>query len=397
MKKILVIAMALGMAFVTADAVAGWKHCPDGTKVSHGKTCPEPPPAPEPEPPKPGDSGWWNYYSNSNKNNNENVANGGSSTIKDSGNSTSTSHGGTGLGVGVGVGGAGGQGGSVGNVAGGSVGDVGNNSGNSTNLLGQNTSLDNVGNVSVGDVGSTSSVGNVGSRSNSSIGDTSNTNTLNNGSHSGGNTMTGGDVANTNTTSSNSGGNTLAGGNNAASADGSGNSRTEVNIDSADRSVTTYTAQTLLLPTIQTAAPALVANPALVVDRGACGPRMAKVQRDVNGTFIGLIFKSSIDLGVDDELVSAEEPYRYWTSPSGSQHVFGHQIVTYASVVGVAGSRAIGANGGETGGNYGGAGLSSGSSMQRTILRVQLQECEIQLQPREVPVLIEVERKRNNG
>lgn len=357
MKKILVIAMALGMAFVTADAVAGWKTtCPDGTKVSHGKNCP----SPEPEPPKPGDSGWWNYYSNSNKNNNKNVANGGSSTIRDSGNSTSTSHGGTGLGVGVGVGGAGGQGGSVGNVAGGSV-------------------------------------GNVGSRSNSSIGDTSNTNTLNNGSHSGGNTMTGGDVANTNTTSSNSGGNTLAGGNNAASADGSGNSRTEVNIDSADRSVTTYTAQTLLLPTIQTAAPALVANPALVVDRGACGPRMAKVQRDVNGTFIGLIFKSSIDLGVDDELVSAEEPYRYWTSPSGSQHVFGHQIVTYASVVGVAGSRAIGANGGETGGNYGGAGLSSGSSMQRTILRVQLQECEIQLQPREVPVLIEVERKRNNG
>lgn len=354
-KSILAVIIAAAFAIAVPDANATKKtQCPDGSWVKHPATCTQPPAV--------GTPGWWSRVSNN-----------------QSQEQTQTAHGGNGTGVGVGIGQGGNSratGGSVGDTtsrSNSSVGDVGNNSGNSTNDLTQRTNI--------GDVGSTSQVGNVGS-------------------NSGGNTLSNGSASTSGSTSS-SGGNTMTGGantaSNAASADGSGNSNTNVNLDASDRSRTSYVSQTLLLPTIQTAAPALVANPALVVDRGACGPRMAKVQRDVNGTFIGLIFKSSIDLGVDDELVSAEEPYRYWTSPSGSQHVFGHQIVTYASVVGVAGSRAIGANGGETGGNYGGAGLSSGSSMQRTILRVQLQECEIQLQPREVPVLIEVERKRNNG
>lgn len=169
-----------------------------------------------------------------------------------------------------------------------------------------------------------------------------------------------------------------AGGHADASTSNAGNS--QVAVDASDRSSTHYEAQALYLPTIQTAAPALVAGPTLVVDRGVCGPRQAKRQERVTGTYVGLVKRSTIDLGVDDELVPADEPYRYWTDPQGVTHVFGHQVVTFASVNGVAASRALGLGGGKTGGDWGQAGASSGSSVQRTILRIQLQECELPLQ-----------------
>lgn len=169
-----------------------------------------------------------------------------------------------------------------------------------------------------------------------------------------------------------------------ASTSNAGNSN--VQVDAADRSTTTYTAQALWLPTIETAAPALVASPTLVVDRGACGPRQDKRQERVNGTYVGILKRSSIDLGVDDELTAATEPYRYWTDPQGVTHVFGHQVITFASVNGVAASRALGLGGGKTGGDWGQAGVSSGSSVQRTILRIQLQECEIPLQKTELVI-----------
>lgn len=194
------------------------------------------------------------------------------------------------------------------------------------------------------------------------------TNTLSNGSNSGGNTMK---SANT------------------ASNDSSGNS--SVSIDASDRSTTNYESQALFIPTIQTAAPALVASPTLVVERGVCGPRMDKRQERVNGTYVGIIKRSSIDLGVDDELIPASEPYKYWTDPVGVQHVFGHQVTTYVSVNGVAASRSLGLGGGETGGNWGQGGASSSSSVQRTIIRLQLRDCEVELvrgsAPPSVPVL----------
>ena len=89
---------------------------------------------------------------------------------------------------------------------------------------------------------------------------------------------------------------------------------------------------------------------------------------------------------MDDELTAAAEPYRYWTDPQGVTHVFGHQVITFASVNGVAASRALGLGGGKTGGDWGQAGVSSGSSVQRTILRIQLQECEIPLQKTELVI-----------
>lgn len=291
--------------------------------------------------------------------------------------------GGTGVGVGVGTGGSvvggNGAGGVGGDAKGGNISNFGSgnvdskattNSGDVSQGQGQGQSNDNSGNSSNENftASASNSGGNKlsnGSESSSSVGDTSLT---------GGNQSTavrGGDQV---SDASNSGGNS------------------SVSVDAADRSVTNYESQALVLPTIQTAAPALVANPALVVDRGVCGPRQAKVQERVNGTYVGLVKRSSIDLGVDDELTAAAEPYRYWTDPSGAVHVFGHQVVTFASVNGVAASRSVGLGGGKTGGDWGQAGASSGSSVQRTIIRIQLHECELPVAQREV--LVEVPSKK---
>ena len=172
-----------------------------------------------------------------------------------------------------------------------------------------------------------------------------------------------------------------------ASSDGSGNSSTYV--DAADRSTTSYEAQALFLPTIQNAAPALVASPAITTERSECGPRVKKVTNGVQGTYIGLFVKSFIELGVDDELVQADEPYRYWTDKYGVEHVLGHQLLTTITVNGVASSRSLTLGGGSTGGDWGQAGGASGSSMQRTIVRVQVRECELPLAPRTVNVEVD--------
>jgi hypothetical protein len=172
-----------------------------------------------------------------------------------------------------------------------------------------------------------------------------------------------------------------------ASSDGSGNSSTYV--DAADRSTTHYEAQALFLPTIQNAAPALVASPAITTERSECGPRVKKITNGVQGTYVGMFVKSFIELGVDDELVQADEPYRYWTDKYGVEHVLGHQLLTTITVNGVASSRSLTLGGGVTGGDWGQAGGSSGSSMQRTIVRVQVRECELPLAPRQVNVEVD--------
>lgn len=328
------------------------------------------------------------------------VATGGAGgSVKDSGNSTATS---------VAVGGEGGKGGAGGNATakgGHATQGQGQEQGQTQGITKSgNSSLENVGNAQGGKATSTNSLGQ--GQSNDHSGNSSNVNTTASLSNSGGNTLSNGsesassvgDVSSASRSSvgdtSLTGGNqttALRGGDQVSDASNSGGNST-VSVDAADRSTTNYESQDLFLPSIHTAAPALVAGPALAVDRGVCGPRMDKRQERVNGTYVGIMKRSTIDLGVDDELVPASEPYRYWTAPNGATHVFGHQIVTFASVNGVAASRSIGVGGGKTGGDWGQAGVSSGSSVQRTILRVQLQECELQVAPR--PVLVEVKKIR---
>ena len=275
-------------------------------------------------------------------------------------------------------------------ATGGSVGDVGNNSGNSTNtnIQGQTTSVGDT-NASIGDGAGSSTIGDVGSNSNATVGNTSAT---------GGSV---GDTASRSDSVSNSGGNALSNGSSSVSDASNTGGNSNVTVDAADRSSTStsYVSnnKTLLLPTIQTAAPALVANPNLVIDRGVCGPRMEKVSERVNGTYVGLIKKSTIELGKDDELVPAAEPYRYWTAPNGAQHVFGHQIVTAWAQDSISASRAIGGAGNNSNLAGGQLGLSSASGMTRTTARVQLQECEIVQEARVVPILVEVPRKKGGG
>ena len=59
--------------------------------------------------------------------------------------------------------------------------------------------------------------------------------------------------------------------------------------------------------------------------------------------------------------------------------LFPHRTVA-ANVAYGLGRHPWGLGGGKTGGDWGQAGASSGSSVQRTILRIQLQECELPLQ-----------------
>lgn len=260
---------------------------------------------------------------------------------------------GTGVGLGLGIG----QGGNS-NATGGAGGSVAG-SGNSSSTGGSS----NVG------VASGSAVGDTTSRSSLQVGDTR----LSNGSSSGGNTLSNG---------SSSGGNALS-------------TDSTISIDASDRrGGDSYTSQALFLPTIQNAAPALTAGAQLIAERSDCGPRVEKRSERVYGTYVGIVKRSQIDLGVDDDLIPADEPYRYWTDRQGVQHVFGHQLITFASVNGVAASRSLGLGGGKTGGDWGQAGASSGSSVQRTVLRVQVRECELPISPREVPVYVEVPAKK---
>lgn len=326
-----------------------------------------PPPTEEPEPTDPGQS--------QSQQQNQ-TANGG-----DGGDSTAIGGGGTGIGLGVGTGGnatggAGGHGGAGGNAAatGGNAGaTAGASSGSSSGAVSGSLSGANAGasngdqSTSIGPVGSTSGAA---SQSGASIGDT----TVRNGSES------------SSGASSYSGGNTLDS-TSGASADGSGNSETSVSIDAADRSSNSYTSQSLWLPQIETAAPAIVASPVVTIVPGTCGPRVKRISERVEGVYVGIIKKSSIPLGTDDVAVEMEaEPFKYHEGRNGLL-VEGSKVDYAVFAVGVAASRGLGLGGGETGGNWGQGGVSSNSSIQRPIVRALITPCLMKVAEPDLPVI----------
>ncbi len=162
-------------------------------------------------------------------------------------------------------------------------------------------------------------------------------------------------------------------GGNASSSAAIGDTNSGGNVLQAD----TYSQSVALaLPTIQTAAPSFVAGGNMVAERSACGPRVVKVSERVTG----VLGKVVIDLGTDDNLEPAAEPYRYWNG-----HIFGHQVVTYAASNGVAASKAFGFGGNGSSLAGGQLGASSNSAASRTVLRIVVMECEIPRQA--VPAL----------
>lgn len=262
---------------------------------------------------------------------------------------------GVGLGVGYGQGGeggsataTGGEGGRGGN-AGANAGVAG--SGNSTNSLGA-VSGSNATGGSIRDAGNSESTS--GASSGSSSGALSGSQS---GAFSGGNSLSNGSASDS-----------FSGGNSQDTA-------TSVNVDASDRSSNSYTSQSLWLPQVETAAPAVVASPVVTIVPGVCGPRVKRISEQVSGTYVGIIKKSSIPLGTDDVAVEMEaEPFRYHQGRNGTL-VEGSRVSYAVFAVGVAASRSIGVGGGETGGNWGQGGASSGSSIQRPIVRALITPC----------------------
>lgn len=361
------IAIAALLAAGSADATGTKPKCEYGGTYPNCKPKPEPP---KPEPPTP--TPVTQTQDQRQDQHQQQTANGGDATS-------------TGVGVGVGYGAGGDSTAHGGNATGGAA------TGGSVLGSGNSTATGGAG----GRGGAGGSVGNVRSGSTSSVGDTS--------SSSGGNSLTGGDVSNalsndsasTSGATSASGGNTMTGGdnaasnvaNNVASADGSGNST--VHVDAADRSSTRYESQMLVLPTLQTAAPAIVAGPAMTVIPGVCGPKVTVEGVDAYGTYVGMFKRADIALGPDHlRVIPAAEPFLYRTDSRGNTYVEGDRVDYVSYTVGVAASRGLGLGGGDTGGGWGQAGVSSGSSIQRPMIRALVTPCIVTVQaPAEVPVI----------
>ena len=169
-------------------------------------------------------------------------------------------------------------------------------------------------------------------------------------------------------------------------------------IDASDRSSTSidasshYQNRTVFIPSVtQPILPSIVAPAGVTVQVGACGPRQAVNSVAVNGTFVGLVRRTAIQQGVTDTTVQADQPFREIALPDGTRRVYGHQVVTYVSVVGISGSRnlALGGGGGSNS-NWGQGSLGSSAANQQMVIRHVLQECELGLIRPEVPVVLEV-------
>ena len=107
------------------------------------------------------------------------------------------------------------------------------------------------------------------------------------------------------------------------------------------------------------------------------------MRQRVNGTFIGLMRNASVDQGWSDDLEPYRDrngmlvDYRRERLANGDERLFGHQVIMFTTVVGVASNRNVAIGGGGGGGGWGQAGMGSSSSNQRMITTIQLRECEI--------------------
>ena len=120
----------------------------------------------------------------------------------------------------------------------------------------------------------------------------------------------------------------------------------------------------------------------------------------VDGTFIGLFGKSRVEQGFSDELAPFLDAdgrrltYREEPIADGSGvKLYGHQVIMFTTVVGVASNRNVAIGGGGGGGGWGQGGMGSSSSNQRMVTTVQLRECEIGEMRRPETVYVEVPAK----
>lgn len=178
-----------------------------------------------------------------------------------------------------------------------------------------------------------------------------------------------------------------------ATVDGSGNSTVTVNtgLTSGDG----IGESALFIPPVVPETPsASIPGADVAYTQSACGPRMAVVRTPVTGTFFGLTHRVGVDLGFDDSVVPADQPYRYVLQPDGSTLKLGHRVLIQMMDERVSGSRNLALGGGGDSG-WGQAGGGSSSAMSRLVNRIVLLDCEVgTLQPRipQIPQVPQVPR-----
>lgn len=199
--------------------------------------------------------------------------------------------------------------------------------------------------------------------------------------------------ATTGASTSNSGGNILKSGrqdqtNNVTSTGDARNSggNSAVNIDTSDKSNHSYIDKsrvTFIPPVVPPTPPSHVAIGNIIKETLACGPLQKVVKTPITGTSRGLFSRTTVNQGYTYDL----EPfidndgnmvdYRRVYNPDGSIQLFGHQVVMFATIVGLSsgGNFAIGGGGG--GGAWGQGGFGTSSSNTRLVTNIQLVQCEI--------------------
>ncbi|KQX26042.1 hypothetical protein ASD39_02015 [Sphingomonas sp. Root50] len=234
------------------------------------------------------------------------------------------------------------------------------NTGTSTNTLGGSSSGGNT--LSTG--ASTSNTG----------ASTSSTGASN--AYLGGNNQANGSASTVGATTSSSGGNMLG----SDASNSGGNSAT--NVDASDHSV--YRSKAIFIPPVVPGTPpSQLAVGNIIKETSACGPLQRIVRQQVYGTFIGLFGKSSVPQGFSDDIEPYRDDagntvdYRMERMADGDIRMFGHQVVMFTTVIGVASNRNIALGGGGGGGSWGQGGMGSSSSNQRLVTNIQLRDCEI--------------------
>ena len=181
-----------------------------------------------------------------------------------------------------------------------------------------------------------------------------------------------------------------------AEIDASDNS--SLSVDASDRSnhETNIDATARWYPPVFHQTPSQLSSPAMVMDKGACGPVTDKTREQVRGVFHGYFGANSVDLGWDDDLVAVADPatgnpgyYYKVRERDGSERLFGTQVTSVYAVIGVAGGRSLSlfGSGSKSAGEIG---TSGNSTMQRLIARHTIQVCDAGSIRYELPVVEQV-------
>ena len=167
------------------------------------------------------------------------------------------------------------------------------------------------------------------------------------------------------------------------SATGMGGSSMSL-VQPTDNSTTTVGGnRVMVLPSVVPSTPAsALSAPGLLQTTSTCGPLQVVKRATVNGTFVGLVSDSAVDLGETQELapyideLGQQVDYRKHELPNGQGvQLFGHQVITTTAVIGVSGARNLALGGGGSSG-WGQAGGGASGAMQRLVTTYTLRECE---------------------